>query len=252
MLRAVYCGFTAPVQVMLPEEALLVKYASNVFHALKVAFANEIGVLCQSSGIDGRAVMSAFCRDTRLNISSNYLMPGFAFGGSCLPKDVRAVMYLAKQADVDLPLINSLFSSNARVVDRAIRQVINSRAVRIGLIGLSFKSSTDDLRESPYVEIAERLLGKGYQLKVYDPNVSMAQLTGSNKAYIEQAIPHLSRLLVATPDELTDSDLLVAGHSYREAEAFLAETEIPVLDLTGRRSSRALDVEELCGLSAAF
>ena len=232
VLKSVYNDFISPIYVLPPQEALLVKYASNVYHALKVAFANEIGILCQSAGIDGHAVMSMFCRDKHLNISARYLMPGFAFGGSCLPKDLRAVLHLAKQSDLDLPLINALFASNEKVIERAVREVIASGARRVGLIGLSFKPNTDDLRESPYVEIAERLLGKGFELKVYDPNVSLARLTGANKDYIERVIPHLSRLLVPSLADLADSGLVIVGHNYMEVAAFLEDIDAPVVDLT--------------------
>jgi GDP-mannose 6-dehydrogenase len=234
VLRSVYNDFASPVYVLRPPEALLVKYASNAYHALKVAFANEIGILCQSAGIDGRAVMSMFCRDTHLNISARYLMPGFAFGGSCLPKDLRAVLHLAKQSDLDLPLINALFPSNETVIERAVSEVVASGARRVGLIGLSFKPNTDDLRESPYVEIAERLLGKGYDLKIYDPNVSLARLTGANKDYINGVIPHLSRLLVPSLDALTECELVIVGHNYLEAGAFLEVIDASVVDLTGQ------------------
>lgn len=234
VLRSVYNDFASPIYVLRPQEALMVKYASNVYHALKVAFANEIGILCQSAGIDGRAVMSIFCRDTHLNISSRYLMPGFAFGGSCLPKDLRAVLHLAKRSDLDLPLIDALFRSNETVIERAVSQVVASGARRVGLIGLSFKPNTDDLRESPYVEIAERLLGKGCEFKIYDPNVSLARLTGANKNYINRVIPHLSRLLVPSLASLTECDLVIVGHNYLEVGAFLEVVEAPVVDLTGQ------------------
>jgi GDP-mannose 6-dehydrogenase len=238
VLKSLYSDFGSPIYVLPPQEALLVKYASNVYHALKVAFANEIGILCQSAGIDGRAVMSTFCRDKHLNISDRYLMPGFAFGGSCLPKDLRAVLHLAKQSDLDLPLINALFSSNEEVIERAVRLVIDAGVHRVGLIGLSFKSNTDDLRESPYVEIAERLLGKGYEIRVYDPNVSVAQLTGANKDYINRVIPHLSRLLVRSLDDLADSELVIVGHNYKEVAPFLQDVNAALVDLTGQHSQR--------------
>lgn len=252
VLRSLYSDFVSPLYVLPPKEALLVKYASNAYHALKVAFANEIGILCQSTGIDGHAVMSAFCRDMELNISARYLMPGFAFGGSCLPKDLRAVLYLAKQSDLDLPLISALFASNQKVIERALRQVIATRARRVGLIGLSFKPNTDDLRESPYVEMAERLLGKGCELKVYDPNVSLARLTGANKDYIDRVIPHLSRLLVPSLADLADSELLLVGHNYREVAAFLEGAEALVVDLTGQHPQSALKEEPSWSLSATF
>lgn len=234
MLRSVYEGFAAPILVLPIKEALLVKYASNAYHALKVAFANEIGALCQYNGIDGQAVMSMFCRDRKLNISTQYLMPGFAFGGSCLPKDIRAILYAAKQCDLELPVIGALFASNDNVIERAVRQVIAMGVRSVGLIGLSFKSATDDLRESPLVELAERLLGKGYELRIYDPNVSLAKLNGANKEYINLAIPHLSRLLVRSLDDLALCDGIVIGHNYPEVAEFVERTSAQVIDLTGR------------------
>jgi len=207
-----------------------VKYASNIYHALKVAFANEIGAICKEQNIDARAVMSAFCEDRKLNISAYYLMPGFAFGGSCLPKDVRALQYAAKQLDLDLPVIGALLASNEKVIDRAVRQVIATGHRSIGLVGLSFKSNTDDLRESPFVEIAERLLGKGCELRIYDPNVSLARLTGSNKEFIEGVIPHVARLLVQSVDELAHCELILVAHQYPNVGEFLAGIESEVID----------------------
>jgi len=236
-LRSLYQFISAPFFVLSPREALLVKYASNAFHALKIAFANEIGALCQQEGIDGQRVMSVFCKDTKLNISTRYLMPGFAFGGSCLPKDVRALSYAAKRRDLELPLINSLLPSNERVIQRAVSRVSGSNCRRLGLIGLGFKANTDDLRESPFVELAERLLGKGYELKIYDPNVSLAQLTGANKEYIDKVIPHLSRLLVGSLAELVECELLVVGHQYPTVREFLSTAKIPFLELGGSFTS---------------
>jgi GDP-mannose 6-dehydrogenase len=187
-----------------------------------------------------------------LNISARYLMPGFAFGGSCLPKDLRAVLHLARQSDLDLPLIDALFASNEKVIERAVRRVVASGARRVGLIGLSFKSNTDDLRESPYVEIAERLLGKGLELQVYDPNVSVARLTGANKVYIDRVIPHLSRLLVPSLADLADSELVIVGHNYTEVAAFLEGTDATVVDLTGQHPQPTSKEEESWSLSAAF
>jgi GDP-mannose 6-dehydrogenase len=229
-LRSLYNDLVAPIYVLPPREALLVKYASNAYHALKVAFANEIGALCQQQDIDARAVMSVFCKEKKLNISASYLMPGFAFGGSCLPKDVRALLYAAKQVDVELPVIQALLVSNEKVVERAVRQVVAKGLPSVGLIGLSFKSNTDDLRESPFVEIAERLLGKGYELKIYDPNVSLARLTGSNKEYIESVIPHIARLLVRSVDELASCKLIIVGHHYPSVDAFLIDSGSEVID----------------------
>jgi GDP-mannose 6-dehydrogenase len=234
VLRSLYNHMTAPIFVLPPKEALLVKYASNAYHALKVAFANEIAALCQQQDIDAHAVMSVFCKERKLNISARYLEPGFAFGGSCLPKDVRALQYAAKQFDVELPVIQALLISNEKVVDRAVRQVVAKGLRSIGLIGLSFKSNTDDLRESPFVEIAERLLGKGYELKVYDPNVSLARLTGSNKEYIETVIPHIARLLVPSLNGLASCKLILVGHHYSNVDSFLADIGTEVIDFAGQ------------------
>ena len=209
----------------------MVKYASNAFHALKVAFANEIAAVCQQTGVDAAAVMNAFCSDSRLNISRRYLMPGFAFGGSCLPKDVRAVLHVGKQLDLNLPLMSAILSSNEEVIDRAFQKVCARGKRHIGLIGLSFKSNTDDLRESPFVELAERLLGKGYHLNIYDPNIVAARLTGANKEYIDTVIPHLSRLLVRSLDELRSGEVLIVGHYFDGVVELLQDTGASVIDL---------------------
>lgn len=230
-LRALYADQPAPVFVLRPKDALMVKYASNAYHALKVAFANEIAAVCQQADVDAEAVMKVFCSDTKLNVSKRYLMPGFAFGGSCLPKDVRAVLHAGHQLDLQLPLIAAILSSNEQVIERAFQKVRASGKKRVGLIGLSFKSNTDDLRESPFVELAERLLGKGYDLKIYDPNVIAARLTGANKEYIDQVIPHLSRLLVSSLDELGSAELLLVGHPFPGVSSLLENTRATVLDL---------------------
>jgi GDP-mannose 6-dehydrogenase len=230
-LRLLYCEQSAPIFVLPPKEALMVKYACNAFHALKVAFSNEIAAVCQQAGVDAEAVMSVFCSDSKLNISPRYLMPGFAFGGSCLPKDVRAIVHEGKNCDLQLPLITAILLSNQSVIDRAFDNVRATGKRRIGLIGLSFKSNTDDLRESPFVELAERLLGKGYELCIYDPNVVAARLTGANKEYIDSAIPHLSRLLVRSLEDLSKAELLIVGHHFDGVAELLENTDIPVIDL---------------------
>ena len=230
-LRSLYRSIPAPVIVLPAQAAVLVKYASNAFHALKATFANEIGALCREAGVDGQSVMATFCQDTKLNISGRYLRPGFAFGGSCLPKDVRAILYAAKRYDVDLPLMESLLPSNEAVIQRALRQIIATSYRNLGVIGLAFKSNTDDLRESPLVELAERLIGKGRDLKIYDPNVSIAHLTGANKQYIDHVIPHLSRLLVPSLDDLAGCEFLIVGHQYEGVQEFLQTAGLPFLQL---------------------
>ncbi len=239
---SLYAELSAPVFVLKPREALMVKYAGNVFHALKVAFANEIDAVCQGAEVDAEAVMNVFCTDTKLNISRRYLMPGFAFGGSCLPKDVRAILYAGKEVDLQLPLITAILSSNEQVIERAFQKIRATGARRLGLIGLSFKANTDDLRESPFVELAERLLGKGYELSIYDPNVIAARLTGANKEYIDSVIPHLSRLLVSSLDDLCDVELLLVGHHFHGTAVLLENTRAAVIDLagpqTGTRAAR--------------
>ena len=214
---ALYAAIDAPLVSTSIRVAEMIKYTNNAWHALKVCFANEIGNLSKRLGIDSHEVMDIFCRDEKLNLSPNYLKPGFAFGGSCLPKDLRALQYRAKEVDVDLPLIQSILPSNKLQVQRAIDEVIDTGKKRIGMLGFSFKAGTDDLRESPLVILAETLLGKGLKLKNYDKNVSLARLVGSNKEYIEQQIPHLSALLCKTIDEvLGHSDVIVVGNQSPE------------------------------------
>lgn len=236
VLRAVYADLSAPVYVLPAAEATLVKYASNAFHALKTAFANEIGRACSHMGLDGEAVMRIFCQDTKLNISPSYLRPGYAFGGSCLPKDVRAIQYAARLCDIELPLMESILPSNEAVIGAAARSVLDTKARRVTLIGLSFKKNTDDLRESPFVELAEILLGKGVDLRIYDPNVNIAKLTGANKDYIEATIPHLSRLLTdSLENAIQDAELVIVGHRYPQMVGWKTEQLAKdVLDLTGQ------------------
>jgi GDP-mannose 6-dehydrogenase len=243
-LRSLYSEQSAPIFVLEPKAALMVKYASNAFHALKVSFANEIAAVCQQANVDAEAVMNVFCNDTKLNISRRYLMPGFAFGGSCLPKDVRAILHAGKELDLNLPLIAAVLSSNEQVIERAFQKIRATGKRRIGLIGLSFKSNTDDLRESPFVELAERLLGKGYELCIYDPNVIAARLTGANKQYIDGVIPHLSRLLVPSLDELRDVELIIIGHRFEGLDQLLRNTSASVIDLGAYETGTQADASE--------
>lgn len=214
---ALYQSIDAPLVSTSIRVAEMIKYASNTWHALKVCFANEIGNVCKRLGVDSHEVMDVFCRDEKLNLSPYYLKPGFAFGGSCLPKDVRALQYRAKEIDVELPVIASILNSNRLQIEHAIEQVLETGRKRIGLLGFSFKAGTDDLRESPMVILAEALLGKGCSLRIYDRNVSIARLVGSNKAYIEGQIPHLSSLLCDSVDEvIANSDVIVVGNKSPE------------------------------------
>jgi GDP-mannose 6-dehydrogenase len=184
------------------ETAEMVKYADNTWHALKVAFANEIGNICKALALDSHKLMDIFCQDTKLNLSPYYLKPGFAFGGSCLPKDVRALSYKAKILDVKVPIIDAILPSNDEQIERGIQAVIDKGEKRVGILGFSFKAGTDDLRESPMVELVERLIGKGYDLRIYDSNVRMAAIHGANREYILNHIPHISKLMVGSIDEV--------------------------------------------------
>lgn len=210
---ALYQSIDAPLVSTSIRVAEMIKYASNTWHALKVCFANEIGNICKRLDVDSHEVMDVFCRDEKLNLSSYYLKPGFAFGGSCLPKDVRALQYRAKEIDVEVPVISSILPSNRHHIDVAIDQVLQTGRKRVGLLGFSFKAGTDDLRESPIVILAEALLGKGCSLRIYDRNVSVAKLVGSNKDYIDGQIPHLSSLLHESIDDvINESDVIVVGN----------------------------------------
>src|SRR5690242_4303883 len=204
MLERLYAHLEAPVVTIGVREAEMVKYVCNCFHGLKVAFANEGGALCKAFGIDSHRVMEGCCKDTKLNLSPYYLKPGFAFGGSCLPKDLRALAYQAKTADVDVALLNAVLSSNRRHIERGVETVLPTGKKRIGVLGLSFKAGTDDLRESPMVSLIETLIGKGMQVMIFDREVELARLFGANKTYIEQEIPHISSLMKRRLDEVIE------------------------------------------------
>src|SRR6185312_5956747 len=239
--KALYDKVEAPVITTSIRTAEMIKYASNTWHALKVTFANEMGNLCKRLEIDSHEVMDIFCRDEKLNLSSYYLKPGFAFGGSCLPKDVRAMQYRAKELDLEMPVIQAILGSNQLQIQHAIDEIVDTGKKRVGLLGFSFKAGTDDLRESPIVILAESLLGKGYQLSIYDKNVSIARLIGANKTYINEQIPHLSSLLCDSIDEVLDrSDVIVVGNAAPEFADAIARTRPDqiVLDLVRVKTPR--------------
>jgi GDP-mannose 6-dehydrogenase len=213
--------------------AELIKYACNAFHAVKISFANEIGSLSGELGIDAQEVMATLCQDTRLNISAAYLRPGFAFGGSCLPKDLRALNYRASRLDLKLPFLESVLESNQAHLDRAIQNVLDLPAARIGVIGLAFKENTDDLRESPVVSLLEQLIGKGRNVRVYDPHIRLDSIYGSNRNFILAAIPHIGHLLDAEIETLLEwaDHVVLAQAPGRELAAAIRKSGRPVLDL---------------------
>ena len=233
-VRRLYAHIDAPVFVTAVKAAEMVKYACNCFHALKVSFANEIGNVAKELGIDSHEVMRVFCHDTKLNLSPYYLKPGFAFGGSCLPKDLRALTYKAREVDVEVPVLQAALQSNRLQVERGVEMVLRTGRKRVGVLGFSFKAGTDDLRESPMVTLIETLLGKGLQLALYDRDVSLARLVGANKEYIEREIPHISQLMRASVEEvLAHAEVIVVGNraeEFREIEGRLRGDQL-VIDL---------------------
>lgn len=223
-LVSLYAQMDAPLVRTSVETAEMVKYTDNNWHALKVAFANEIGNLSKALGIDGHEVMEIFCKDTKLNLSPYYMKPGFAFGGSCLPKDVRALTYKGRSLDLDLPVLNSIMPSNQRQIQKGIDMVVRHGKRKVGFLGFAFKAGTDDLRESPLVEVIEALLGKGYDLRLYDQNVNVAALTGANRDYILNHIPHISKLMVTKITEVLEfAEVIVIGNSAKEFSAVLEQ-----------------------------
>jgi GDP-mannose 6-dehydrogenase len=212
-LAALYRKLDAPLIRTNIESAEMVKYIDNSWHALKIGFANEIGNLCKSLGLDAHKVMDIFCQDQKLNLSAAYLSPGFAFGGSCLPKDLRALSYQAKTHDLDLPILTSILRSNEMQISRGLQLIVKRGHTRVGILGFSFKAGTDDLRESPLIEVIERLIGKGYDLRIYDKNVNIASLVGANRDFILNHIPHISKLMVGDIDAvLNHAETVVIGN----------------------------------------
>lgn len=217
VVASLYAGLSAPLIRTDIETAEMAKYTDNAWHALKVGFANEMGNICKALGLDSHRVMNIFCQDTKLNISPYYLKPGFAFGGSCLPKDLRALLYKAKTLDLDLPILAAILPSNEQQIERGVQAVIEKGNRNVGILGFSFKAGTDDLRESPVVELTERLIGKGFDLRIYDRSVNLASVHGANRDYILNRIPHISRLMVQSIDEVLDhTGTIVFGNAAPE------------------------------------
>jgi GDP-mannose 6-dehydrogenase len=247
LLLQLYAGMDAPVVRTDVETAEMVKYTDNTWHALKVDFANEIGNICKAVGIDGHEVMEIFCKDTKLNLSPYYMKPGFAFGGSCLPKDVRALIYKARQLDLELPLLNAILPSNLKQVEKGLKMVMEKPGRKVGILGFSFKAGTDDLRESPLVDVIEHLIGKGYELRLYDRNVKLAALTGANQDYILNIIPHISRLMVDSLEEvLAFADTVVIGNGAAEFQTVPDRLRpgqhlVDLVRITGKQSEGAYD-----------
>lgn len=235
VLRTLYERVEATFVPTTVRTAEMIKYASNSFHALKVCFANEIGNVCAALGADAQEVMQIFLMDRKLNVSDAYLRPGFAFGGSCLPKDLRALVYAARAADVDLPLLSAVLPSNSGQIRRATDAILDTGRRRIGVVGLAFKPATDDLRESPMVALVETLIGKGRDVRILDPSVSLAQLIGANRRYIQQEIPHIASLICESVEALVaHADVLVIGNASETAERVRAAVRPHhiVVDLT--------------------
>jgi GDP-mannose 6-dehydrogenase len=243
-LARLYEGIDAPVHLLDIRAAEMVKYSCNAFHGLKVSFANEIGNICKALEIDSHEVMRVFCADTKLNISPAYLKPGFAFGGSCLPKDLRALTYKARQLDVETPVLSAALESNRQQIERAAEMVMSTGHRRVGVLGLSFKEGTDDLRESPMVKLVETLIGKGMQLAIYDRNVSRGGVLGANREYIERTIPHIWSLMSDSMQTVVDgTDTLVLGNraaEFRELTAPSRDGQV-VIDLVRVFEDRVTD-----------
>jgi len=244
MLREVYAWAPGTIFETSFRSAEMLKYVCNAWHAVKVSFANELGTLAKELGVDAEAVIQMFIADTKLNISPTYLKPGFAFGGSCLPKDIRALNYRAKELDLKLPLFDSILHSNEEHFERAVEMILRTGKLKVGILGLSFKAATDDLRESPQVEVVKRLLGEGRQVQIWDENVSLGRLIGSNRQYIEEVIPHIGSLLCPNLEEvLRDAELVVIGTRGVDKEILRRNLrpEQAVIDLVNLERNRRLD-----------
>ena len=251
IVAGLYASLDAPLVSTDLRTAEMAKYADNVWHALKVCFANELGNICKGSGVDSHAVMDVFFKDEKLNLSKAYLTPGFAFGGSCLPKDVRALVYRGRALDLETPVLGAIMSSNWQQIERAADLIIQAGSRKVSVLGFSFKGGTDDLRESPMIEVIERLIGKGYDLRVYDANVNLSNLIGANREYLLDHVPHISSIMVPSMKEALDhGDTIVIGNYSPEFESVgqLLSAEQTVVDLVRIDSLRdaAGDYEGIC------
>ncbi len=250
-VRELFGFLQSPVRVVPTREAEGLKYACNAFHATKVSFANELGRLFRQLGVDARHVMSMFCEDSKLNLSATYLSPGFAFGGSCLPKDLRSLLYLARMNSIDLPLLSGALATNRLSIDDVIDRVLVTDARSVALLGLSFKMGSDDLRESPYVDLAETLIGKGFDVRIYDPVVDVSRLVGANRSYVASRLPHLRRALLPTAaDALRGADLAVVSTSHASVlRALVEEPPNVVIDLNGRLGANVESLPQYEGVA---
>ena len=248
-VETMYEAVDAPVMTVSLETAEMLKYANNAFHALKIAFANEIGVLSKAQGIDGRKVMEMVCEDKQLNISPAYLRPGFAFGGSCLPKDLRALTYQARSNDLDLPLLSAIVPSNKMHMERGIQLVETVGNKKVGVLGLSFKAGTDDVRESPMIPLIETLVGRGYDLSVYDDKVDPNSLIGANKRFLEKELPHITSLMKKSIEEVIENtETIVLAHDFkRHPEIIKTLTDKhTVIDLEGNELEKKENYHGIC------
>ena len=251
-VKELYTGIESPVHVVAVRVAEMVKYACNCYHGLKVGFANEIGNICKALGVDSHEVMRVFCEDRKLNISAAYLKPGFAFGGSCLPKDLRAVTHKARELDIETPILRATLESNRRQIERAFAMIQKTGARRVGMLGMSFKPGTDDLRESPLVALIELMVGKGMELAIYDRDVSEAQLIGANKDYIEGEIPHIWSLMKGSASAVIEhGEVVVVGNATGEIRAlgdgaFGGKTVIDLARLFSRKPAAAVQYDGIC------
>ena len=230
-----YESYDAPKFQLTYGEAEMVKYCDNLFHALKITFANEVGAIAHSAGIDARRVAEVFCADTKLNISKRYLRPGFAYGGSCLPKDLRAILRYSTIQSIATPMLKGILESNSAQIEAFFKRVMLHRPKEVGMVGLAFKSNTDDMRESPYMTLAKRLIGEGIGLRIYDPNIHVDNLIGSNKRAVELSLGHLQELLVDDLEKLDGVDLVLVNHATVNADLIhrWSDLGMKIIDLTG-------------------